>query len=713
MSRVPLRLTTLLTFAALPLGLDAASLDDWSWYGTNTLRAEHYANDGDPSNGYYPDSGLQWFDELNVNFSRRVSAFEQIQGSFMGLLNESDYRSPDSGVVVERASLTWEKGDASIPFRLEAGDYFGYLSYRTLQRPLKGAQIELQPRSSGTAQQSLLAFAGYDAPSWREFDANASRYLGASWLVQDRRVGSLGVNFVHNARDADTTAGLGERSQNLLSLLGDLQYRTLGQNLLLEGELGFFNGDTDTAGVAGQGRSDRGWFVQLSGSNSGPFSYRLRHEQYGQFYQPAGGSVASDRRSYEAHGTLRLPEGAHLRGRLTRFTDDLESGNSTDTDTAGLQLGGPVAGLGSGLLDAFVQTAEREDGQVDRRTRALSVDFSGPLSDGWSGRAGASLRSTRDHVTGVGTTRRDLRLGADHGLAFDGWRGLVSPNFTLGNVDGGGSDSLDYGPGVGLALQRGPHSVDLDLGLIARQRDRGDDVLDQRLSGRYAWQHGQHRLGVELDYQGRDLDVPGDASGLRIAATYALDFDRPARSTAAASTARVVDLAPVAGLEIAAIAPGAPLAEVRARVFAAGYAAGTDGPGMVAWEAPLLDGVDLRQRLVVEHEVDSVTRTALIIDFVDPRDTAEAMRQYEQVRRVLLERYGAPANSFDSGEIGTDLVAAINDERVVRLLEWRTPSGWLRFGIPRRLDRGVRMELQHASRFPSPRDTLWSVSLLR
>lgn len=701
---------------ASSLGTQAASpLDGWSWYGTNTLRVEDYRNGGDPAGAYYPHEGLQVFDELNLAFSSRPSAYEQVHGSFLGLLNDSEYRSFEEGLVIERAGVTWEKGDVPVPFRLQAGDYFGYLSYRTLQRPLKGLQFEVQPTPSGALQHSLLAFAGLDAPTWRDFDGSAPAYVGASWLMQLPRVGALGFNVVHSARDAEPAAGTDERRQSVFSVAGEMTRHALGQELLLEGEVGFLRGDTDAPGDAGQDRSDRGWFFQLSGRNASPFSYRLRHERYGEHYQPAGGSVPSDRESLEAHGTWRMSSGHRLRGRVTRFTDGLESGNSTDTDTVGLQLTGPFSHLGSGAIDAFVQSTDSEDGLVDRRVSAVSLNLGTAINADWTGGLSAEWRDNEDSAGDLDSTSGSLQLRADRRFALGDWTGIVSPDLTLRRVRADAGSTDDVGPGLGLAMERGPHALDLELGVFLRDQDDGGDVVDHRVAGRYAWRRDNHRVSFEVDYLGRDPDTAADSHGYRVAVTYSLDFDRPARQvvTAANPASGIVEAPATAPLDIVALAPGMPVAAVREDIAAAGFGAGVAGPGFVAWEAPLLDAIDLRQRLVVEHAAGEITRTALLIDFDDPADGSGAMRQFDEVRRVLLERYGPPSDTYERGEIDSDLATAIAVDRAIRLYEWPTAEGRLRFGIPRRLDGTVRMELQHATRLPSPRETLWSVDALR
>jgi len=179
-----------LPLAALLLGPCQASvakdlvLDDWSVSGTNTIRLEEYAIAGDETSSIFPFEGFQPYDELSVRFARTDSPYDRWRGEFVGLLNESDYRSPNDGIVLERFNLTREKGDGSLPHRLEVGDYFGYFSYRTLQRTLKGGQIDLQPRGGWAGERhSVQVLSGFVNPSYRDLDPLEDYYNGASWLV--------------------------------------------------------------------------------------------------------------------------------------------------------------------------------------------------------------------------------------------------------------------------------------------------------------------------------------------------------------------------------------------------------------------------------------------------------------------------------------------------------------------------------------------------
>ena len=78
-----------------------------------------------------------------VAASRRLSPYERQRLDLAGTLNASEYRGVERGLALERGTFFWEKGDAALPFRAELGDFFAYQSLRTVQRGLKGLQIEV------------------------------------------------------------------------------------------------------------------------------------------------------------------------------------------------------------------------------------------------------------------------------------------------------------------------------------------------------------------------------------------------------------------------------------------------------------------------------------------------------------------------------------------------------------------------------------------
>ena len=166
----------------------APAAAQWSVNGYNTLRVEHY--DSDPERaGPYPNLGGQFYDDAYVAASRRLSPYERQRLDLAGTLNASEYRGVERGLAVERGTFFWEKGDAALPFRAELGDFFAYQSLRTVQRGLKGLQIEVQPWRSAARQHSVQLFGGVVGPAYRSLDDDRELVAGASWLLEDRALG--------------------------------------------------------------------------------------------------------------------------------------------------------------------------------------------------------------------------------------------------------------------------------------------------------------------------------------------------------------------------------------------------------------------------------------------------------------------------------------------------------------------------------------------
>jgi hypothetical protein len=51
--------------------------------------------------------------------------------------------------------------------------------------------------------------------------------------------------------------------------------------------------------------------------------------------------------------------------------------------------------------------------------------------------------------------------------------------------------------------------------------------------------------------------------------------------------------------------------------------------------------------------------------------------------------------------------------RFIWIMEWSRADGIIRYGIPRRLDGQIRMEVQFAGSFPPESDTLWSIERVK
>ena len=235
----------------------------------------------------------------------------------------------------------------------------------------------------------------------------------------------------------------------------------------------------------------------------------------------------------------------------------------------------------------------------------------------------------------------------------------------------------------------------------------------------YRYTKRQHLFGLEANLFDRDTD-PGDSTqAYRLSAYWTYSFDRPPVAVAAREVRPLgADRSDIAApievqATIAGLAPGVTEDKVQAALARAGISGGVTQAGFVVYETPLLSDVLRRQRLVLEYAAGNLARMALIINFDNVGDQDTVRQTFERLRQTLIRQLGNPTRTIREGAFTANLVADINNQRLVNFVEWETTSGTIRFGIPRRLDRRVRMEVQYARRLPQPSETLWSIEAIR
>ena len=726
-------ITVFAAFALPASAQEATALKDWSIIMENTSRYETYDFYGNPAGSPYQDTGGQYYDEMNAAFSRQLSPYESFSGRFDVLYNDSRYRSRHNGLVLERGTLAWEKGDTALPFRAQLGDNFSFISLRTMQRSLKGFQLEFQPEVSQRRKQSFLFFTGTGVDDYRDFTPINNLFSGGSYLIEDSIFGHYSLNLVQNHQASEIVDGLGTRNQLVTSMTGEKVFSFSGQKVTLEGEAGYFSGDYDiSATEARTGKSGLGFFGQVTGETGTPFTYRLRYEDYGEDYKPNGAIVNRDYRASEAHAAWRFQKGLNLRGRLQRFTDGVNSGNPTDTSVAGLSLTGPMAitfllGLTTGL-DAFIQDVKNRDRTTNARTTSLNMNFSMPVRT-WAAKLALIGRHIENFTEAVNWQEQrsyEANVSATRAIAFAGFKGSITPGVIYQNMGGNGTDRDNYGANLALQLLRAAHQFGFDCRVFSQNVYVPGTSNDMNNSAavNYRFTMGPHVLGLELNYYDRD-PTPGRVTGrsatqaYKAAVFYTLKFEKEAGKPLSSAFRRLVEApaatdartapAPQRGMLASPFAIGRPLKDTMEGLAAQGITGGVAQPGLVVYEARLLPEIDQRQRLGLVHDDKTVTKVALVIDFDDVGNPETVRQTFERVRSILLKRFGAPLDTVEQGKFGPTFARDVNNGSFVRITEWRTDKGTVRFGIPQRLDRQIRMELQHAPAFPSRTDTFWSV----
>jgi hypothetical protein len=718
-----------------PLSLPVLSdnfLAPWSIYGSNTLKTEYYDVKGNKASSPYGFEGLEYYNEITLNLSRNITAYNQWQARISGVMNHSNYRSNNFGFIPERIYLMNERGDVDIPFRFEAGDVYSYLSYRTLQRSIKGLQIELQPDFGDDEDRlhSISIISGTTQSSWTKLHVNEDYTNGLSWLIDDLSFGRWSLNWINNFRDNDINTGTIDRTQNVFSLAGEKRIRLGSEQITMEGEVGQFSGDHDGLnGVAsGQNKNDTALFLQLRGISQTPISYRFRFEANGQDYRPNGSIVTPDRISYEGFLGWLFAGGIQARGRTQLFRSNWKTGNPTDTVTYGLNLSGPVLPLIFNRLsmnvDSFIQRVEDENKSTDQAINAFSINLNKRISENWNGRLSFNRHHTDNQLLGTAdTTSRQAGFAIDRSIQFLGFKGSFGPGIAVSRTHGSNVNSTFITPTLAVYLNSDGHSLGYNMSYLRQDhRNPGsEDLENQDHNLNYRYTSGSNTFGLQFTTNHRDPDQTESTESYKLAFSWTYAFGRPARLPGSPGV-NITDTTPVPkALDETSTAipalwqfhPGISVSSVKNRMKSAKALIAETLPGIVVYETRLLKSIYERQRVGLIHDSGKLTKSALIVEIENPGSSESIMQSYEQVQKVLLDNLGKPAQFFERGDVSASLATDIRNGHFIRLIEWDINGAVLRMGIPRRLDNKILIEVQFASSFPVKSDPFWSIEELR
>jgi len=173
----------------------------------------------------------------------------------------------------------------------------------------------------------------------------------------------------------------------------------------------------------------------------------------------------------------------------------------------------------------------------------------------------------------------------------------------------------------------------------------------------------------------------------------------------APAMARVAD---ASGIRLTALPLGAPVEQAAAALAEERVRGGQRFGDGYFYETPVFERVFARQRLLLEGRGGNLHRVAAI---VEPSFADEIQKTFDDVFGVLLSRHGRPDLDRNRGQFSRNLAIDLETGRFRRLFEWRTGGGQLRFGIPRRLDRRLRVEVHFAKRLGVTTESDWGVAL--
>lgn len=685
--------------------------------GDKLSRYDFYGAKGNQAGQVFGQLGKQWYHDLAFTLSQQPALGRKWALEFVGVHNNSLYRSFRWGSELERLRFTYERGDTSLPYRFEAGDIYGNFSYRTLQRSLRGFIVDLQPSGGGDGRHSIQFLYGVAHPDWHDIVTPFDRTFGLSWLWQEGDATRMSLNYVRNYREGDAFSGTLDRDQSVFSFAGERKTSSGRHPMIIEAEIARFEGDHDglTGAASGQNRQEMAFFAQISGG-SRPFTYRLRHELTGQDFRPVGGNVSPDRRSWETYSAWDLGRGRHLNARWQAYRNGWETDNPLDSRIFGMGVRGPVddAGRWQGGIDAFVETSDNTKGTTDSRTRSIVGDLSRAFSPAWSGRFTLSHRMFDDRINDASDQRvTQMAVGIDHTTKIVGWNGRAGLDLENRLIDAGGERSREFSPALSLSLAKDNQSLSANYRF--QRQDQVNPVrldIDTAQAGlRYQICSGKNTFGLEY-LSNRREDTNGIwARSYQITAFWQYAFDEvwtrpiPVRTgESAAGTAAAPDALTAINLSDTFASAVAALDQLT------GTPARRWGELAIA-DHKMFNDIPQRQRLVIEPSDEKVKRAVLVID-VDGSVAGQVGDVLDRARRTLIERYGTPTEVDERGNYGPGLAERHRAGLFARTTQWVLPGGILRLGLPRRLDGRLRVEIHWSENMGRLRDPIWGLELL-
>ncbi len=716
-------------FTVVLAGENTTFMDGWRIYGRNSLHFNYYDSEGDPNNSAYAHKFGKTYNDLSVNVTKDVSPYNRIRGNISGVYNDSEYRYNRDGFTIERFNLSQEQGETLLPYRLAIGDHYGFFTPRTIQKSLKGGQLEFQPTQRWFGADHGIQVIGGDG-SARDYRDSLTRdsYYGGSWLMQWKKT-ALMFNWTANKTQSDPDTQTPQLHQAVGGVALNHSFELSGNRLELDSEFTQFQGDPQTTG-ANADNNDKvanAFFLKVSGRHETfPVNYNLKYEDYSQGYQPKGASVSQDRQTIDANVGYLFNNGLNLRLRRQYYQDNKDTSNATDTHVFGATLSGAMpTQLFPDLnmnLDTFVNRSKDENLSFQSENRSVSATLSTTLIKALTASLTAGYQDTENELTGEKTNiTRSLGINLGHPFVFEGMNGSLNAGITFQGVEAPNNGDNDQ-PGFNLGLTMGQKGHRLDLSAYYRefQPAVSGQVMTQGGSMAYTFTTGPHSLRLEGSFNKRDPDRDQYTTDYMAGLTYDYTFDlsgkisAPQTGTAplAASDSESEDI-PYTGKVITGLPPGTAMVQAQGWLNQAGVGKGVKTGNVHVYETRFFDSIYQRQRLaLLTGAGDRIEITAVIVDLGNT-GTPETIEQlYKELQALLTRQYGIP-RTYEQGEFGPAFFAEVNSGQFIRNSEWFTPSGIVRLGFPRRLDRQVRMEVQLRKDFPGEKDTLWSVEQVR
>ncbi|MCH8504778.1 MAG: hypothetical protein LAT50_10700 [Ectothiorhodospiraceae bacterium] len=495
--------------------------------GDTTLRMEYYNVSGDEAQSPYQHTGAQLYQDLNLRMTGSPEKGRYWEFNTSAVVNQSDYRHEDRGVVPEWVHLRYEDGTVAIPYRLDLGDQATSFTPLTLNQRLQAARVEMQPVTGGNGRHSVVWLSGRDSTDWNDPAAlqrryHGTTYHGASWLTEGVGPGRYSVNLLYQDPDQDLLA---MESSVIASIAGAWNFDFAQQQLAAEAEWARL----DEHGADQPVDSDQAMRLSLSGAAATlPMDYRLRYRRLGDGFRPLGTDLDPDSRMMGASAGVSAPRGVRLAGNIDRYADGVTMQRLL-TDDYGVTLKAPATFGMVGWMDQEwgVRIRDRENDSGSIRDRATEAH--------WTVRVAGSERSdTRMAARWLGVEddspldrdRQERRLALSH-----------AQRLSMGPLDFTATPGVDYRhrtgtwpmtlvhPTLRLDASHSTHTMGLVLGYRGlERRDALMDIEEYSVNLNYRVRMDRHVFGLEYDQLLREPEVGTETESWRAGMFWRYEF---------------------------------------------------------------------------------------------------------------------------------------------------------------------------------------------
>lgn len=509
----------------------AAAEENWRLRGDTTLRVDKYEERGNPGLSRFPHHGSHSFQDFNLKLSGQPREQEFWEFNVSGVISESDYRTREQGFTPEWLHMRHENRHTRIPFRVDLGDQHTHFSRLTLDRRIQAARLELQPVSSGERRHSVVWVSGRDKTDWRNPTGFEDTYHGASWLIEDTKLGRYSFNLVQTtAGDEKQIPPTLEDTQLVASLAADWELAVFRQQIKAEAELAWLDGQAVVNGPD----SDEGMRMLVTGRDQElPLNYAFRYERYDRGFRPAGVNPGfvhgiADSRSMGASGGWRFGSGLEIHSGYDRYVHHASSWPLTVNNRhVRLLAPGTFGWLSWADQEWTVRLSDRENSLDTVDTGSTELRWNIRLS----GREGTSTHlqfrwfELENHIhEAFAFEERQLLLNHSRRFQIGPVNLTATPGVDIRERTGAGESTIAY-PTLALNASSHEHHLGLRLGFREFLRPEGIDLEEYSLKLDYRYHARSHTFGVEYDRLLREPETGEDLESWRTSAYWRYNFN--------------------------------------------------------------------------------------------------------------------------------------------------------------------------------------------